>query len=125
MTQSVDPDFAARVAEYQQKSKKGIAFQAVGTVGGKKVRPPRASWRARPLRMLFRYLMMGLIFKVVLFHIVQEVGYTSNDLSAQQSHILVQKVMELILYPDPISVQVRPLLNIGQLFFATELRKVL
>jgi hypothetical protein len=125
MNQSVDPEFAARVVEYQKKAKKGVAFQANGTIGGKRMRPRRALWRARPIRALFRIAFYMMIIKAVLFHIALVIGFDARTITTSQNATFLQPVMKVVLYPDPVSVKASQYMKIGQLYLANALRQIL
>ncbi len=124
MTQSVDPEFARRVAEYQHNLKKGIVFQADGTIGGKRVRPARRAWRSHMFRNTFRLVIFAVLLKAVVFHAAHIVGFNASSTLALDSQTLVQKAMGLVFYPDPISIEISRWLTIGQQHLAMELRRM-
>jgi hypothetical protein len=104
MAQHIDPDFARRVAEYQSKAKKGVAFQAEGTVGGRRARPQRAAWRARPIRSLIRLAILLLIVKVTVFHTAKTFDLVPESQVITPQTPLLEQVEILALYPDQFSV---------------------
>jgi hypothetical protein len=122
MTKSVDPEFARRVAEYERNLKKGIAFQANGTVGGKRSKPARSAWRGSALRNLLKFAIFGLLLKAVMFHAARIIGFDANGTMVLDSAPIVQKAIVLLLYPDPISIEVSRWLTMGQQVLAIELR---
>ena len=124
MTKSVDPEFAQRVAEYQRNLKKGLAFQANGTLGGKRVRPARRAWRGYALRSMFRLVIYAVLLKAVLFHAAHILGYDGSGTMALDSQTLVQKAVGLMFYPDPISIEISHWLTMGQQYLAIELRRM-
>lgn len=125
MTHSIDPDFAARVADYQKRAKKGLVFQAEGTVGGKKMRRQRPAFRARPIRMLFKLALILVAAKAVIFHVGTMVGFDPYAVVTSEGAGMGDQMMGLLFYPDPISIKVSEYLTVGQLLFASELREIL
>lgn len=123
MTQSVDPDFARRVAEYERQRKKGVAFQAQGTLGGKRVKPARPAWRSNVFGQTLKILLIALIAKVVLFHGAKIVGFDPQAMILLDSSGIVQQLAVLIFYPDPISQYFSHWLTIGQQYLAIEFRR--
>ncbi len=124
MTQSVDPEFARRVAEYQQNLKKGIAFQADGTIGGKRIKPARRAWRGPAFRNMFRLVIYAMLLKAVMFHAAHIVGFNASSTVALDSQTLVQKAVGLMFYPDPVSMEISHWLTLGQRYVAIELRRM-
>ena len=124
MTQSVDPEFARRVAEYQRNLKKGLAFQADGTVGGKGSKPARRAWRGSALRNMLKFAIFAVLLKGAVFHAAHIVGFDASSTVVLDSQTLVQKAIALLFYPDPVSVEISHWLNIGQQYFAIELRRM-
>ena len=124
MTQSVDPEFARRVAEYQQNLKKGIAFQADGTIGGKRIKPARRAWRSHVFRNTFRLVIYAMLLKAVVFHAAHIVGFNASSTVALDSQTLVQKAIGLMFYPDPISTKISHWMTVGQQYLAIELRRM-
>jgi hypothetical protein len=124
MTQSIDPDFARRVAEYQRNLKKGVVFQADGTIGGKRIRPARRAWRGHALGHMVKLLMAAVLIKAALFHAAHIVGFDANSALALDSAPLVQQGLSLLFYPDPISAQISHWLTIGQQYLAIALRQL-
>ena len=124
MTQSIDPEFARRVAEYQRNMKKGLAFHADGTIGGKRIRPARRAWRGHTLRNTFRLVIFAVLLKAVLFHLAHIVGLGGSSTVALDSQTLVQQAMVLLFYPDPVSIEISHWLTIGQQYLAIELRRM-
>ncbi len=122
MTQSIDPEFARRVAEYQRNLKKGIAFQADGTVGGKRLKPARRAWRGTALRNMLKLAIFAVLIKAAVFHGARIVGVDASGTVVLDSAPIVQKAVSLLLYPDPISVELSRWLTLGQQVFAFELR---
>ncbi len=122
MTQSIDPEFARRVAEYQHNLKKGIAFQADGTVGGKRLKPARRAWRGTALRNMLKLAIFAVLIKAAVFHGARIVGVDASGTVVLDSAPVVQKAVSLLLYPDPISVELSRWLTLGQQVFAFELR---
>jgi hypothetical protein len=122
MTQSIDPEFARRVAEYQRNLKKGIAFQADGTVGGKRLKPARRAWRGTALRNMLKLAIFAVLIKAAVFHGARIVGVDASGTVVLDSAPVVQKAVSLLLYPDPISVELSRWLTLGQQVFAFELR---
>jgi hypothetical protein len=126
MTQSVDPEFARRVAEYQQNLKKGIVFQADGTVGGKRVkRRRRSAWRGNALRHFMKLAIAAVLIKIVLFHAAHIVEFDANSAVVMASPDFVQKAIGVLFYPDPISMEASRWLTIGQTILAMEIRSLL
>jgi hypothetical protein len=124
MNKSVDPEFARRVAAYQHNLKKGFAFQADGTVGGKRSKPARRAWRGSTLRNLLKLMIFAVLLKAVVFHAAHIVGFDAGSTLALDSQTLVQKAMTLLFYPDPISIEISRWLTIGQQYLAIELRRM-
>ena len=122
MTQSIDPEFARRVVEYQRNLKKGIAFQADGTVGGKRLKPARRAWRGTALRNMLKLAIFAVLIKAAVFHGARIVGVDASGTVVLDSAPIVQKAVSLLLYPDPISVELSRWLTLGQQVFAFELR---
>ena len=122
MTQTIDPEFARRVAEYQHNLKNGIAFQADGTVGGKRSKPARRAWRGSALRNMLKLAIFAVLVKATLFHAARIVGVDASGTVVLDSAPIVQKAVSLLLYPDPISVELSRWLTLGQQVFAFELR---
>lgn len=125
MNRSIDPEFAARVAEYQKKAKKGMAFQANGTIGGKRMRPQRATWRARPFSALFRIAFYVMLAKAFFFHIALAAGFDARTITTSQNASFLQPVLKVVLYPDPVSVHASQYMKLGQLYLANALRQIL
>ena len=122
MNKSVDPEFARRVAEYQRNLKKGIAFQADGTVGGKRLKPARRAWRGTARRNMLKLAIFAVLIKAAVFHGARIVGVDASGTVVLDSAPIVQKAVSLLLYPDPISVELSRWLTLGQQVFAFELR---
>ncbi len=125
MSQPVDPDFAARVATYKRNAKKGIAFAAPGTVSGKRARGQGPAWRARPLLMLMRMIVLVIGVKALLFHVAAMSGYNAYSGMTLSSASPFERLGGLMFYPDPISTEISRFLTIGQFFFANEVRTLL
>lgn len=124
MSHLVDEDFARRVAEYQRKTKKGVAFQAEGTLGGKRGHPARAAWRPRPVAAFLRFLNVLIILKVLSFHAAQMMGYEVYASDLVEKDAFFAKAKSVVLYPDPISVNISNVLTMTQLYLAIELRRI-
>ena len=125
MTQSVDPDFARRVAEYEQRHKQGIAFQAEGTLGGKRAKPPRPAWRSNVMRNTMKVLIVAMLIKALLFHGARVLGYDASAAVLLDSSGITQKLAALVFYPDPISQEISHWLTRGQQYLAIEFRRAL
>jgi Mn2+/Fe2+ NRAMP family transporter len=123
MTQSVDPEFARRVAQYQQNLKKGLVFQADGTLGGKTGGDVPRTWRGSGLRRALKFLMIAMFIKVALFHVAEVVGKNAGRDIVLDSSAIWHKAGALLLYPDAISVWVSQNLMIAQQYLAIEIRK--
>jgi hypothetical protein len=125
MTQSVDPDFARRVASYEHKAKKGKVFEAAGTVGGRPERSLGAAWRARHFRFFLKMIVILILVKVFAYHVAVSTGvYETTDI-VMESSSLFDRAIKLSLYPDPFSVTISHYLTMGQNQFAIELRKIM
>ncbi len=125
MQNSIDPDFEARKAAYEANRRRGMAFAAEGTVGGKAVRARGPAWRPKLFRRFLRIFVILAIMKVCLYHAAQTAGYNpSNSVILDSSNVL-HRVAEYVLYPDPVSVWASQYLRIAQQFVAIELRNLL
>ncbi len=122
MNKTVDPEFARRVAEYQRNLKKGLAFQADGTVGGKRLKPARRAWRGSALRNFLKLAIFAVLLKAFMFHAAHIVGFDASGAMVMDSASFVQRAIALLLYPDPISIEVSRWLTLGQQVLAIELR---
>lgn len=125
MTQSVDPTFAARIAAYEHNRRNGVVFAADGTVGGVPEAPPRPVWRSHIVRKASRAIVLAMFIKLALFHGGVVAGYHATSQIVLQNSSIWEKSLALILYPDPVSVEVSRYLRIGQQYLAIELRRLL
>jgi hypothetical protein len=124
MNKSVDPEFARRVAQYQHNLKNGLAFQADGTVGGKRSKPARRAWRGSALRNMLKLVIFAVLLKAIVYHAAHIVGFDGGSTLALDSQTLVQKAVALLFYPDPVSIEISHWLTIGQQYLAIELRRM-
>lgn len=124
MSQSVDPEFIARVAAYKANQKRGLAFAAEGTLGGQITAAPRPAWRPKIVRRILRPFVWALLLKISLFHIAAMAGYNARAQVLLDNSNIAEKAMVVLFYPDQISVWVSQQLRIGQHYLTFELRKM-
>lgn len=125
MAEHIDPDFARRVADYQRKAKKGYAFQAEGTLGGKRARPTKSAWRLRPIYSLFQLIIFLIIIKACIYHSVASFDLMPETPVTIQEATLFQKGKMLLLYPDPFSENFSWFVTLLQIQVGQELRSFL
>lgn len=125
MTEQQNADFSTRVERYQRNHKKGLVFQAEGTLGGMKAKRPRSAWRGGGLRWMLRVISVAILVKVGLFHIAKTVGYTPTHQIITDGRSLVAQMMVFALYPDPVSLNGHRYLVMIEEFVAGEVRKAL
>lgn len=123
--QTTDPDFAARVAAYEENRKRGVVFAADGTVGGNVAAAPRSAWRDGTVRRILRAAALLMFLKIALFHAGAMAGYNALATLVMSHASIVEKALALVFYPDPISVEASKYLRVGQLYLTVELRKIL
>ncbi len=123
MTQSVDPEFTRRVAEYQKNHQKGMAFVADGTVGGQKAGPSRPAWRSNVMRQTIKLLILAVLIKAILFHGARTLGYDPSAFVLLDSSSIFQKAATLLFYPDPVSQEISRWMTMGQQYLAIEFRR--
>jgi hypothetical protein len=122
MVEHIDPDFARRVAEYQLKAKKGFAFQAEGTVGGKRARKEGKAWRLRPIYTLSRYVVFLIVLKASLYHLANTFMMLPEQPAVLSEAPFMEKANALLFYPDPISVNFSWFLSLLQTQVGQEVR---
>jgi hypothetical protein len=96
-------DFQSRVQAYEAARKKGLAFQAEGTVGGVRVRKRRRA--ASGGRFFGLILVVGLLFtmKAALFSYIGPDSYRSKLAPYSASDAQYNQVIAYVMQPDPVT----------------------
>lgn len=125
MADHIDPNFARRVAEYQRKAKSGIAFQAEGTLGGKRKKPAGSAWRSNPFSSLFKLITLLVFIKVSVYHLGQTFDLIPEKVVVSKDTSILEKAQILAFYPDDLSVSISWFVTMLQTQVAQELRGLL
>jgi hypothetical protein len=122
MQNQVDPDFAARVAQYERNRENGLVFQAQGTVGGVM---PISQPSKRRIRWIPAVVFAGLVFVVLkasALHIMGISSYNSSLTRLTASSAPVDRALGYILRPDAASIQIALVINRVQHRLLREMR---
>ena len=111
MQNQVDPDFAARVAQYERNRESGLVFQAEGTVGGVVPISQPSKRRIRWIPALVFAGLMFVILKASALHIMGISSYNSSLARLTASSAPVDRALGDILRPDAASIQIAMVFN--------------
>ena len=111
MQNQVDPDFAARVAQYESNRESGLVFQAEGTVGGVVPISQPSKRRIRWIPALVFAGLMFVILKASALHIMGISSYNSSLARLTASSAPVDRALGYILRPDAASIQIAMVFN--------------
>ena len=124
MQNQVDPDFAARVAQYERNRQSGLVFQAEGTLGGAVAKAQRPKRRSRWMASFIFAALMFVLIKASALHIVGISSYNSSIARLTASSSIVDRAASFVLRPDPATIQIALTLNKAQRHIIRELRKL-
>lgn len=122
MQSQLDPDFAARVAQYERNRQSGLVFQAEGTLGGQVAKPQRPKRRRRWVASLICAALMFVLIKASVLHIVGISSYNSSLARLTASRSVIDRAAGFVLQPDAATIQIAQVLNNAQRRIIREMR---
>ncbi len=104
MSLKVDTEFSQRIARYEKNRKKGLVFQANGTVGGHLAKPQRSAHRSGVFRHILRLAVMLMAIKIGVYHVAGAAAYNQFVGKAAMTAGNAGHAATMVLKPDAVTL---------------------